>query len=101
MLKVVGKLGKLTNDCSKPTVTFPKRLWFGEDVGPFKVSGLALAAESLRQAFAEVQELDPDLFAALRTEGLLCVRARRTNPSRFSKHSWGTAMICSVAVVWY
>lgn len=92
MLKAFGKPGPLTKDCSPPSGKFVKRLRTGEDVGPFVVDGLDFAVESLRQAFGEVLELAPELYHAARTAGMLCVRSRRTNPARYSNHSWGTAV---------
>ncbi|HEV7922490.1 MAG TPA: M15 family metallopeptidase [Thermoanaerobaculia bacterium] len=92
MLATFGQPGALTRDCSDPTGKFRKRITFGADVGPFKVSGLDFAVQSLRQVFAEVKEELPDVFASVKTEGLLCVRHRRKNPKRFSNHSWGTAI---------
>ena len=92
MLKVFGKPGPLSPDCSNPSAAFQKRLVSGVDVGPFKISGLAIAAESLKQIFAQVNIEQPDLFKEVKTAGVLCVRARRGNPGRYSNHSWGTAI---------
>jgi hypothetical protein len=92
MLKVLGKPGQLTKDCSNPTGKFKKRVKFGVDIGPFKVSGLDFAVESLRQIFAEVQVQLPDVFSQVKTEGMLCVRARRKSATLFSNHSFGTAI---------
>ena len=55
MLRKFGKPGALTATCSSPTGLFVSRIKFGVDVGPFKVSGLDFAVESLRQIFAEVE----------------------------------------------
>src|SRR3954447_14875037 len=92
MLKKFGKPGKLTEDCSDPVGKFKKRVKFGVDVGPFKVSGLDFAVESLRQIFAEVQVQMPDVFSQVKTEGMLCVRHRRKSALLFSNHSFGTAI---------
>jgi hypothetical protein len=92
MLMKLGKPGKLTKDCSDPIGKFKKRVKFGVDVGPFKVSGLDFAVESLRQIFLEVQQQLPDVFSHVKTEGMLCVRHRRKAPSLFSNHSFGTAI---------
>jgi len=92
MLKKFGKPGPLTPACSDPTGKFKKRIRFGFDVGPFKVSGLDFAVESLRQIFGEVRQQQPAVFQEIKTAGVLCVRSRRGNPSRFSNHSWGTAI---------
>jgi hypothetical protein len=92
MLKVFGKPGELTKDCSNPTGTLVEKLLSGIDVGPFKVSGLSYAVESLKQIFAQVKIELPDVYNAVRTAGVLCVRCRSHNPSKFSNHSWGTAI---------
>ena len=92
MRKKFGLPGKLTKDCSDPVGKFKKRIKFGVDVGPFKVSGLDFAVESLIQIFTEVKSQLPDVFAAVKTEGALCVRHRRKSTTLFSNHSWGTAI---------
>jgi len=92
MLNKLGKPGALTKDCSAPLGKFKKRVKFGVDVGPFKVSGLDFAVESLRQIFAEVKVELPDVFAQVKTEGMLRVRRRRKAPLLFSNHSFGTAI---------
>ena len=92
MMGKFGKPGPLTPDCSDPSGEFKKRIVWGIDVGPFKVSGLGFAVESLKQIFAEVRRDLPVVFAEAKTAGVLCVRHRRHNPSRYSNHSWGTAI---------
>ncbi|MDE3250206.1 MAG: M15 family metallopeptidase, partial [Bacteroidota bacterium] len=62
------------------------------DVGPFKVSGLSYAVESLKQIFDQVKMELPDVYNEVKTAGLLCIRSRRHNPSKFSNHSWGSAI---------
>jgi hypothetical protein len=91
MLRKFGKPGALTENCSTPTGKFLRRVKSGVDVGPFKVSGLDFAVESLRQIFEEVEQAAPHLLE-VKTEGMLCVRHRRHNPARFSNHSWGAAI---------
>jgi len=92
MLRKFGKPGALTDDCSTPTGKFLRRVKSGVDVGPFKVSGLDFAVESLRQIFEEVEHKAPHLAREVKTAGMLCVRHRRSNPARFSNHSWGAAI---------
>jgi len=92
MLAKFGKPGQLTKKCSDPSAKFKKRLKFGVDVGPFKVSGLDFAVETLKQIFAEVQQELPGVFAAVKNDGMLCVRHRRKSPLLFSNHSFGTAI---------
>jgi hypothetical protein len=92
MLKKFGKPGELTEDCSTPTGTFLARVRKNFNVGPFKVTGLDYAVESLLQVFTDVKNENPQLFNQVKNEGMLCVRARRHNPSHYSNHSWGTAI---------
>lgn len=72
------------------------RLTVLEDVGPFRVTGIKPAVDSLRTVFAEAKVKEPDLWAALGSEGMLCVRLRKPTsgkPStKLSNHSWGTAL---------
>jgi hypothetical protein len=92
MLRKFGKPGALTTACSSPTGHIASRMKFGVDVGPFKVSGLDFAVESLRQVFAEVERKSPRLFNEVKTEGMLCVRHKHSSLTHFSNHSWGAAI---------
>lgn len=92
MLQKFGKPGNLTSECSDLTGSIKQRVRSNFDVGPFKVTGLDFAVESLSQIFADVQNKDRTLFEHVKTDGMLCVRARRHNPAHFSNHSWGTAI---------
>jgi hypothetical protein len=92
MLTKFGVPGGLTKECSSPTGPFVQRVKSNIHVGPFKVNGLDFAVESLRQIFAEVKVALPEAYSQVKTTGLLCVRYRRSNPSKFSNHSWGTAI---------
>ncbi len=92
MLKALGRPGALTDDCSAASGPFLKRVKSGVDVGPFKVTGLDYAVETLLQLFQELKADAPDVHAAVKTAGMLCVRHRRNNPARYSNHSWGSAI---------
>ncbi len=92
MLARFGAPGALTSHCSDPIGPFASRVRLRASVGPFKVSGLDYAVESLRQALEAAQLNDPDLVSELKNDGMLCVRARRHNPGVYSNHSWGTAI---------
>ena len=93
MLARFGKPGPLTRNCSPPSAAFERQLIFGVRLTPnLRVSGLKQAVASLQQVFHEIEQTSPEVFTKLRTAGVLCVRARRTNPSKFSNHSWGTAI---------
>lgn len=101
MLRILGVPGVLTKKCTNPTGVFLKRVKYKVDVGPFVVSGLDVAVETLVQLFAEVKKDLPDLYQEVKTTGLLCVRHRKSNPARYSNHSWGCSidLYFGVAVV--
>jgi hypothetical protein len=92
MLKKFGKPGSLTKDCSPATGPFLKRVRKSFDVGPFKVTGLDYAVESLLQIFNDVKKDNQALYDQVKNEGMLCVRARRHSANHYSNHSWGTAI---------
>jgi hypothetical protein len=92
MLQKFGVPGNLTIDCSALTGSIKQRVRSNFDVGPFKVTGLDFAVESLLQIFTDVQNKDRVLFEQVKTDGMLCVRAQRHNRGHYSNHSWGTAI---------
>jgi hypothetical protein len=91
MLNKFGKPGQLTDDCSSPTGKFKSRVKT-DDVGPFNVTGLDFAVESLRQVMNDVEKQNEALFNEVKTAGMLCVRHIRHNPAHYSNHSWGCAI---------
>ena len=91
MLQLLGVPGVRTRNCSQPTGAFQQRV-VTNNVGPFRATGLDVAVASLKAVFDEAQQSIPEVFAAVKNDGMLCVRHRRTNPGSFSNHSWGTAI---------
>src|SRR5712671_6275022 len=83
MLSLLGVPGNKTRDCSSPTGPFARRIKFNVDVGPFRVSGLDIAVTALKAAFDEARATIPEVVAAVKTEGMLCVRHKRNNPASF------------------
>lgn len=70
------------------------------NVGPFKATGLRPALRSLQEVLARVQLEVPDLYALLKSSGMLCSRftkirqpdgSMRIGPG-ISNHSWGAAI---------
>lgn len=61
-------------------------------VGPFQVTGLSPAVLSLQAVCAEIQRVQPTVYAALGTAGMLCCRYVRGSTTSISNHSWGTAV---------
>jgi hypothetical protein len=92
MLKIFGVPGERTADCSPATGAFKRRVVSRVDVGPFKVSGLDVAVQSLKAVFDEAEEQIPNVIADVKNDGMLCVRHKRRDSNSFSNHSWGTAI---------
>jgi hypothetical protein len=92
MLQIFGVPGAKTQDCSPATGTFLRRIVSRFDVGPFKVSGLDIAVQLLKAVFDEAEQQIPNVVAAVKNDGMLCVRHKRMNANSFSNHSWGTAI---------
>jgi D-alanyl-D-alanine carboxypeptidase len=92
MLQLLGRPGALTHDCGPVIGPIKARILSRVDVGPFVVSGLDIAVLSLKRVFADAEQQIPDVVAAAKTAGMLCVRAKRSNSRSFSNHSWGTAI---------
>jgi hypothetical protein len=82
----------LTDKCQPITNQALKLLMLTASVGPFRVTGLRPAVESLREVMQVVAEQHPAIHAALGTAGMLCVRHVRDNPGATSNHAWGTAV---------
>ena len=61
-------------------------------VGPFRVTGLDIAVQSLARVMDSVRRHDPEVYAQLGTAGMLCCRFVRGSKTVLSNHSWGTAV---------
>lgn len=93
MLALLGNpRGSFTRDCQPVTNSNLRGLVRTADVGPFRVTGLAPAVDSLRQVLADVRQEQQQVFEALGTAGMLCARLVRGSASSISNHSWGTAI---------
>jgi hypothetical protein len=92
MLNVFGIPGLKTDNCSPAAGAFKARIVSRVNVGPFVVSGLDVAVQSLKAIFDDANQQIPDVVAAVKTAGMLCVRHKRNNHNSFSNHSWGTAI---------
>jgi hypothetical protein len=62
-----------------------------ENVGPFRVTGLRHAVESLRVVLADVSKEQPVVYEVLGCAGMLCCRYMGSK-SKVSNHSWGIAI---------
>jgi Putative peptidoglycan-binding domain-containing protein len=84
--------GNFTRQCQPVTNPVLKGLIKTDDVGPFRVTGLAPAVESLKEVLAEVRSEQAEVFAGLGTAGMLCARLVTGSAASISNHSWGTAI---------
>ncbi|HMJ26095.1 MAG TPA: peptidoglycan-binding protein [Pyrinomonadaceae bacterium] len=84
-----GSFGK---DCLPVTNTILRNLITTDDVGPFKVTGLAPAVASLKEVMADIRNEEPEVFAGLGSSGMLCARFVRGSSTMISNHSWGSAL---------
>ncbi len=84
-----GSFGK---DCLPVTNAALKNLIRTDDVGPFKVTGLAPAVSSLKEVIADIRQEEPEVFEGLGSSGMLCARLVRGSAVSISNHSWGTAI---------
>jgi hypothetical protein len=93
MLSLLGNpRGSFTRDCQPVTNPRLRDLVRTASVGPFRVTGLAPAIESLTEVLADIQREQPQVFAVLGTAGMLCARLVRGSASSISNHSCGTAI---------
>jgi len=84
--------GSFTQECLPVTNAVLRNLMKTDNVGPFRVTGLAAAVDSLKAVMRDVQAEDDEVFAGLGTAGMLCARLVRGSSSSISNHSWGTAI---------
>lgn len=73
-----------------------KKMMVTASVGPFRVSGLQSAVDSLRLVMDDVRTSLPDLYSVLGSAGMKVCRYQRGSSSKISNHSWGTAIDLTV-----
>lgn len=83
--------GRYSDDCDPVTGPFRSRI-VTRNVGPFRVTGLEVAVDSLSRVFREFRKSDPEAYETVGTAGMLCVRWVRGSRRTLSNHSWGTAI---------
>lgn len=81
----------ITNLLGAPTSKEVKSITHHVDVGPFKVEGLDVATNSLRDIMTVVKSKYPDLYTRLNHDGMRVVRNISGTKSN-SLHSWGIAI---------
>ena len=93
MLEHLGKPREtFSTDCKPVTNATLKKNIKTASVGPFSVTGLAPAVDSLRLVMADIKTAHPEVYKALGSAGMLCCRYVRGSTTSISNHSWGTAV---------
>jgi hypothetical protein len=93
MVKTLGNpRDGYSQNCQPMTNVDLKKLVVSESVGPFRVTGLRPAVQSLKLVMADIAKEQPAVYTALGTAGMMCCRNVRGSTSAISNHSWGTAI---------
>jgi hypothetical protein len=92
LLNLLGPPERLTSGTEEMTTAGLETVLETRDVGPFTVTGLTVALDSLEELFSEVAMLHPELYDALGTTGMLSSSGARGSPARHSPHYWGIAI---------
>lgn len=80
-----------SSNCQPVTNPSLKPRMVTDNVGPFRVTGLDKAVESLKLIMSDIKTEQPAVFAVLGTAGMLCSRLVRGSNHSISNHSWGLA----------
>lgn len=92
MLQVLGMpRDRVTRSCKPVTRNPMKSLVVTKSVGPFRVTGISPAVNSLKSILSKVKQDERRVYDSLDTAGMLCVRLI-AGSSRLSNHSWGCAI---------
>ncbi|CAK0773609.1 D-alanyl-D-alanine carboxypeptidase [Azospirillaceae bacterium] len=94
MLSLLGaprdSYGSQCDDLTNPKIS--RLIVHGQNVGPFKATGLRPAVTSLKAVMANIAKQYPEIYVALGSAGMLCVRRVKGSNTAISNHSWGTAI---------
>ena len=93
MLSLLGNpRGSYNQECQPLTHPNLSSLCVTDSVGPFRVTGLLPAVDSLKEILEEMRQQEAEVYQGLGTAGMLCVRLVRNSRTSISNHSWGTAI---------
>lgn len=93
MLSLLGNpRGFYDQTCRGITNSRLRALLVTRSVGPFRVTGLIPAVESLTEVMGDIKNEEPEVFEGLGTAGMHCARFVRGSTTSISNHSWGTAI---------
>lgn len=82
----------IDDECRAASATFWQGRMVTESVGPYSVTGHKEAVRLLRHSLAAVKAAKPELYRALSSAGMLCVRWVRGHRGVLSNHSLGLAI---------
>ncbi len=96
MLSVFGMPRDSVGKKCRPVTRAPlKNLIITDDVGPFSVTGVRQAVQSLKRVMKQLKKHDLQVYDSLDTAGMLCVRFIG-GTTKLSNHSWGCAVDISI-----
>ena len=93
MLSLLGNpRGDYDQVCRAVTNAKLRALMVTKSVGPFRVTGLLPAVDSLIEVITDIKNEESEVFDGLGTAGMQCSRNVRGSTTSISNHSWGTAI---------
>lgn len=81
-----------STDCRPVTHPELRKKMSTVNVGPFTVTGMTRAVQSLQEVLGAMQREQREVYTVLGTAGMLCCRFVRGSTKSISNHSWGTAI---------
>jgi len=97
LIEIFGPFPGLPENCGECRNHKVASLLETRDVGPFRVTGIKPALDSLEEIVADVKSAHPDLYKDIGTAGMNCYRRVRGSQSRPSNHAAGTALDLTMA----
>jgi len=92
MLQLLGMpRDRVTRKCLSVVNEPMKSLVVTRSVGPFRVTGIAPAVDSLKSIMSKIKRDEREVYDSLTTAGMLCVRLIKGS-KKLSNHSWGCAI---------
>lgn len=90
LIKIFGQPGKkATENCSPITNPILKKFMITMNLGKFRVTGMNWVIGHLMNVFAEIKQVEPELYEIIGTAGMLCYRLVRGSTTALSNHSLG------------
>lgn len=97
MIQILGLPRDVIDEkCRQPNKEPIKSMTITADVGPFKVTGLKPAVDSLTSVMEEISKNVPHVYKIMGSSGMSCVRLIK-NSQKVSNHAWGCALDINLA----